>query len=146
AGIFDFSATNDRFFSIVVPPPPGVNATWDLTTGGTWASSSSWSGGLPNAVTNTATLGSKITANSIVTLDGDKTVGKLTFNNANRYTLNAGTGGKLIIDDTGNIAGENPSINVTLGNHTIGAPVQLVNGATFTTAASTSLTVSGAIS
>ena len=145
-GKFDFSGTANQFFTVSVPASGGTNGLWALTTGGSWGSSSSWTGGVPQVAADTATFGPAITGASTVTLDGPKTVGKVTFNNANTYTIDAGTGGTLTIDDTTDSLGNNPAINVQLGNHVILAPVALASGVTVNTLDSTSLTVKGQIS
>jgi autotransporter-associated beta strand protein len=67
-----------------------------------------------------------ITANSTVTLDGTKTVGDLEFANpTSSYTIAAGTGGSLVLDNTSSAA----VINDNDGTHTISAPVTLTSSA-----------------
>jgi len=144
-GVFDFSLQPNMFFTVNVPVVSNVG-TWASTTGGSWATASNWTGPVPQNATDTAILGSAITANSTITLDGSKTVGRLVFNNTFKYTVATGTGGQLNINDTGNTSGENPSISVQAGSHEITANVQLTNGVGINTVDNTALTLSGMIS
>jgi len=88
-------------------------------------------------------FGSVITAPQSVSLDAATTVGTLTFNNANAYTLAAGNGGSLTMDDGGSVA----QINVQNGNHAISAPLSISSGGmSIDVAAGKTLTLSGGIS
>ena len=80
---------------------------------------------------------SAITAARTITIDGPKTVGKLTFDNANSYTL-AGDG-PLNFDNAGTPA----TINVVSGSHTISAPLAIAAGTTLTRTGAGTLTISG---
>jgi autotransporter-associated beta strand protein len=132
-------------FSLVGPPV----SQWNASTGGSWASAGNWSGGVPNSHTARADFlaGPGITAPATVALDGNQTVGQITFANSRGYTIARGTGGKLTFDDTGDgVSGSGgPLITVNTGSHFISAPISLVNGLTINTAASTSLSLTGAI-
>jgi fibronectin-binding autotransporter adhesin len=88
-----------------------TNYVWQpLTVGdasGSWAVDANWSPAGPFAGTdNTADFNTKnITVDSVVTLDGDQTVGTIKFGDtttatAASWTLNAGSGGKLILATT----------------------------------------------
>ncbi|HSV14158.1 MAG TPA: dockerin type I domain-containing protein, partial [Tepidisphaeraceae bacterium] len=117
--------------------------------GGSWNTAGNWSGGVPSGATARANFlsGPGLTAPATITVDGNRTVGQLTFNNASAYTIAPGTGGTLTIDDSGDgNGGGGPLITVNNGNHTISAPVALTNGLTVSTAAGTSVTTSGGIS
>jgi hypothetical protein len=120
---------------------------WAISTGGSWATAGNWSSGLPTPQASHANFLSSpgLTAAGSITLDGNQTVGQITFDNANGYTISQGTAGTLTIDDSNDAGGVNPSITVNTGNHTISAPVALAAGLTVTTAASTSITISGAL-
>ena len=149
---FDFSGTANQFVTIpVVTTGNSVNGTWLASAGGSWKTPGDWVGGkVPQNAGDTATFGSSIgSTNSSVTLDGNKTVGEITFNtSAASSSIDPGTspaGGMLIIDDTGDTP-VNPFISVQAGNHAITAPVSLANSVTITTATSTSLSISGVIS
>ncbi|HYO10358.1 MAG TPA: autotransporter-associated beta strand repeat-containing protein [Tepidisphaeraceae bacterium] len=95
---------------------------WNSSTGGTWGAAGNWTGGIPNAAGSFAALGgggTPIAADSTVTLDAPRTVGTLAFNSANGFTVAAGTGGSLVLDNGGTAA----TISNALGNHTISALV-----------------------
>jgi hypothetical protein len=131
-------------YSLVGPPV----STWNLSTGSTWGTPGNWIGGVPNSQTARANFLSSpgITTAATVTLDGSRTVGQMTFDNSQSYTIAPGSGGTLTIDDTGDGAGGGgPLITVNTGSHTISAPVSLVGGLTVNTASSTSLTISNNI-
>jgi autotransporter-associated beta strand protein len=145
AGKFDFSATPNMWFNVPVPVISN-SSTWALTGGGSWNAVGNWTGPIPTNATDTANFGTAITSASTVTLDGNRTAGRVVFNNANKYTIAAGSpAGSLTINDTGNPLGEDPSISVLLGSHEISAPVSMYNGMTLSTVDNTSLTLSGAV-
>ncbi|MGN6370129.1 MAG: autotransporter-associated beta strand repeat-containing protein [Phycisphaerae bacterium] len=112
----------NQFVTVTLAPSTIQLPTWNLSGGGSWNVASNWNpSGVPNAQGQTAVLGSSITAASTVTLDGAQTVGTIAFNNSNSYTVAAGTGGSLVLDN-----GVNPARIVgSLGSHTISAPVVL---------------------
>jgi Dockerin type I domain len=121
---------------------------WGLSGGASWNTPGDWSNGIPNgqgAQANFLTSPTGLNTSAIITLDGSRTVGQMTFNNSHSYTINAGTGGSLTIDDTGDSTAVNPLITVVSGSHTINVPMSLVNGVTITTASSTGLTLGGAV-
>ena len=74
-------------------------------------------------------------------MDNAKTVGKIVFNNANSYTV---TGGAPDIITLADGAGT-PEISVTLGSHTVSAPVVLSQNANVSATVGTTLTISGGI-
>lgn len=101
-----------------------VIAAWIPSGGGSWASAANWSGGVvPNGAGHEADFSGTISAPSTVTLDGDKTVGTLTFNSVNAYTL---AGNTLTID----AATGNGAINVQSGSHTISSHLLLADNTT----------------
>jgi hypothetical protein len=61
-----------------------TNGTWSNTAGGSWPTTTNWTGGTvaagTDALANFSTL--NITANATVTLDGARTVGTLRFGDA----------------------------------------------------------------
>jgi autotransporter-associated beta strand protein len=148
-GKFDFSGTPNMFFTVPIPAGNNTNATWASTTGGTWGTSGNWTPGSPSAAGDSAVFGTSVSGNATITLDGNRTLGQITFNNATRsYTIAPGTPSSsvLTIDDTGDAGGVNPFINVQAGIHFITANVALANGVTVTTLDGTGLLVSGNIS
>ncbi len=147
--IVGYGIYNDKESSFELDPAPV--GTWNATSSGSWSSSSNWTGGLPNGVGVNATFGAGPSSSSVITLDGSKTVGHLDFNNTNAYTLNAGTGGTLTIDDTNDISGACPTIIVAAGNHAINVPIVLATnngsmGVTVNTFQGTSLTLTSSVS
>jgi hypothetical protein len=126
---------------------------WNSSSGSSWGTASNWTNGIPNGQAAQANLLASpgLASPGTITLDGDRTVGQITFNNSNGYTIAQGTvpsgvSGSLTIDDTGDSTGTaNPLITVLAGSQTISAPVILANGVTINTALSTALTISSAI-
>ena len=115
----------------------GVAGSW--TNGnatGNWSEAGNWSGGVPSLPGSSATFAA---APGTVTLDANKTVGGLTFNNAAAYAIvGANT---LTLDNTGSGA----VIAVTTGAHVIQTAVAFNDNVTVTPAGGTQLTVSGNI-
>jgi hypothetical protein len=111
-------------------------STWNADANGNWSLASNWTGGEPNAVGVAADFLGAITAARTITVDGPKTVGSLTFNNAQSYTL-AGPGPLTI---NSNVAA---TINVTSGSHTISAPLSIAAGKTVTTSGAGTLSING---
>jgi autotransporter-associated beta strand protein len=146
---FEFYNTDSDFFPI---PEPMPNATdfyigamsittagvrWNVDADGNWSNSANWSGAVPNAPGAKAVFGSIITAPRTVTVDGARTVGTLTFDNAQSYTL--GGAGPLTI----NGGGAGASFEVLRGSHTISAPLSIAAGNTVTKSGAGTLTISG---
>jgi hypothetical protein len=123
-----------------IPPPGPATHTWNADSNGNWSLATNWTGGEPNAVGAAASFLGAITAARTITVDGPKTVGSLTFNNANRYTL-AGPGPLTIDSATAS------AIEVIAGSHTISAPVSLADNTVFTVGpAASNLSITGALS
>jgi CSLREA domain-containing protein len=140
-----------------------VAVVWNLPAGGSWDSAGSWNPAtVPNATGDSATFNGAATgsnpaqtASRTVTLDGDKTVGSIVLNtdlsNFNN-TLAAGTGGTLVLDETGAGPATITTIGVGTGNNTISAPITLTDSLTAivnntaATSVNGSLNVTGAIS
>jgi autotransporter-associated beta strand protein len=120
AGAFNLSSIANDWISVTLPNTL-PNGTWLPTGGGSWGTSADWSNGyIPHVAGDVATFASA-TADSTVTLDGARTVGSLAFSSTFSYTLAAGTGGVLTLDN-----GANPAtISDLTGTHTISAPVVL---------------------
>ncbi|MGV3531326.1 MAG: beta strand repeat-containing protein, partial [Chthoniobacteraceae bacterium] len=118
-------------------------SAWNVAGGGSWNTAGNWSSGVPNGQSNVATLGAAATSPATVTLDGNKTIGTLQLDNANAYTVAAGSGGSLIVDSGANSA----QISVLQGTHTISAPVTLTSDTIVdTTANAAGVTISGVVS
>jgi len=133
----------------IVSLTAGIFTTqWNLSTGSTWGTAGNWTNGLPTPQASHANFLASpgVTTASIVTLDGNRTVGQITFNNANGYTIAQGSGGTLTIDDSNDAGGVNPLVNVIAGSHTISAPISLLNGLSISAASGTAINITGSIS
>ena len=115
-----------------------TTGTWNLTptTGLTWNTVGNWTGltgGLvPNAIDATPNFTSNITVAKTITLDGDKTVGTLSIDDAGTtgffgFTLNSGTPttSQLIFDVSSGSAGIKSETATNTAANTIGAPITL---------------------
>jgi autotransporter-associated beta strand protein len=91
---------------------------WGVDAGGSWNTAANWSGGIPNSPSSTASFLGRITAPRTVTLDGNKQVQQVMFDNANKYTIAPGTGGTLTVGN-----GTIGTIDVINGTHEISAPI-----------------------
>jgi autotransporter-associated beta strand protein len=134
-GILD---TGDAFMAdlafVFIDAP--VIHTWNIDANGNWSTAANWTNGEPNAVGEAASFAGVITAPRTVTVDGPKTVGSLTFDNAQSYTL-AGAGPLTINSNAA------ATINVVNGSHTISAPLSIAAGKTVTKSGAGTLTISG---
>jgi autotransporter-associated beta strand protein len=100
-----------------------------------WNEPLNWVGGVPDAAGAVANFWRTNTASRTVTLDGDKTVGTLTFASAHNYAISPGTGGSLLFDKSGGRA----TLTSNEGNHSLDVDIQLgshlsaaINAGTFT--------------
>lgn len=121
-------------------------SVWQSTGGGSWTNATNWTSPTsPNAAGVQAVFTSSATTSSTITLDGSQNVGSLTFNNsAAGYTLSAGSGGTLTMNNSG---GTGSQILVIAGSHTITAPVEIADGVlTVTELSHGRLAISGNIS
>ena len=113
----------------IVPSGP---PTWQLATSGSWNDTSKWdTNTVPSGIGQSAVVSAATSASLTITLDGPQTLGALTFadssssgNHPAGYTLSAGSGGSLTLDNSGSAA----QIIVANGKHTIATPVYLVGG------------------
>lgn len=94
---------------------------WNVNANGNWSTAGNWSLGAPNGINLPADFTSTITAPRTVTVDVPVTIGQITFDNANKYTLN-GTASNPITLDTLSL---NAQINLISGSHLIAAPMIL---------------------
>jgi fibronectin-binding autotransporter adhesin len=143
----NFANSPDDIFTFTVGP---IATQWNVSGGGSWTTPTNWSAGLPDGPGDTAIFATgvagQITSPSIVTLDGNHSVGHIVFNNSNAYTINAGSpAGQITIDNSGAGSTGVADIQVLLGNHAVNAPVAIPAGVTVTTATSSSLVLGGAV-
>lgn len=120
----------------------GLISNWAQATGGTWPSAGNWSNGVPDQIGSTANFGGALTAAGTVTLDGGRTVGGVSFDNANSYTIASGSGGSLTFQKN---TGSADAIVIN-GSHTISAPVVLGSNLAADIASGGTLAISGQIS
>jgi hypothetical protein len=101
-----------------------------------WSEQLNWLGGVPNAPGAIANFFRTNTAARSITLDGSKTIGTLSFNSSNSYTITPGAGGSITLDNGGSGA----TVAVPIGSHTISVPLVVNDAANFNVATSLSLT------
>ncbi len=128
----------DNFKAAIEVPTP-TEAGWNVNADGNWSETGNWTGGVPNGIGHVANFGTIATAAHTVTVDGTPTVGALNFSSPNAYSL---AGSNPI---TLNAWSDQAQINVTDGSHSIATPVVLAKNTTITTAASTGVALTGAV-
>jgi autotransporter-associated beta strand protein len=105
-----------------------------------WRNSANWQGGVPNAPGAVANFLRRASSAQTVTVDGPVTVGHVTFDNSNSYTL-AGPG-TITMDVTSG----NASLTVrNRGTHHISAPVAFADDTTFNVDHKAALHLTGAL-
>jgi fibronectin-binding autotransporter adhesin len=141
---YAFSASSGKLTLTIGLSGNTVAGLWTNTAAsGSWATAANWDSNpkVPHAAGDLATFGNG-TSLTTVTLDGSKSLGVFTFNNANSYQINQGTGGTLTMDNNG--AGA--VINVTGGTaNQINTPLALNDNVTLAAQSGKSLAVSGNI-
>ncbi len=122
--------------------------TWDETAGGTfsWILDGNWTTpGFPNAIGDVANLTTDLAGDQTINLDRVITLGGLTIGDllgTNFYTLAAGTGGYLVLDDTD---GTVTISKTTGGADVISTGLQFNDALTVTNGSAGLLTLSGAM-
>jgi hypothetical protein len=98
---------------------PVITPKWTHNGPGTWGDDTNWSLGTPDGDDLQANFTDAITAPTTVTVDSQGfTVGQITFNNANRYTVSGS--GTITIEAFSTVTG---AITDTTGSHTISTPL-----------------------
>jgi fibronectin-binding autotransporter adhesin len=141
AGFLYTFGTNNSFITLTVATS-GLVTTWANAAGGSWGTASNWNNGVPNEIGATAIFGTALTAPGTIALNGSKTVGNMTFDSANSYTIASGTGGSITFETNTGAA----NLMVPQGNHTISAPVVLGSNLIADVGANGAVTLTGAIS
>jgi fibronectin-binding autotransporter adhesin len=115
-GLFVYTIINDKTNSdIVLRLTRGNLPQWNVDGNGSWGAMANWLGNIPNGTTAAANFLGKITGPRTVTLDVNRTIGTMNFDNANTYTI-AGNGTILTVGDSTHAG----LINVEAGgNHVI---------------------------
>lgn len=115
---------------------------WVPTIGGNWDVASNWSNNsVPNGAGDKVLLGTAITESATIALNGARTVGKLTFESPLGYTLSAGSGGSLVLENSGSDA----EVIVSAGTNSITAPVSLISNTSVSVVSGAQLSL-GAVS
>ncbi len=124
-------------FSVPSPAP----VTWNVDSGGNWTDASHWDQpAAPNGTDQKAVLAGAITAPRTIVLDAPITLGSLTINSSQKYTISGPNA--LIMQVSNTIA----SINVAAGSHEIAAPLILASDTDITvTNAADTLTLGGSV-
>jgi hypothetical protein len=117
-----------------------VEAKWKVNANGNWGDNPNWQRGVPWQPGEEANFTSAATAPRTINVEADYTLGHMSFNNANRYTI-SGTGKLTFMENVGRA-----SVQVNTGSHTVSTNVELASDteAIVIPAAST-LTMSGVI-
>jgi hypothetical protein len=133
----DLADNSARIDNITVIGRP-ESQTWNIDANGNWSDPGNWFTSVPNAAGVAAAFGNAIQSPRTITVDTPITVGAITFDNANSYTV-AGTNA-LTLDATSGQA----QLNVASGSHTISAPLNLADPTTVTvTPAGSNLSLTG---
>ena len=115
--------------SVVTTVTVNIGDAWKTAGGGSWATTANWqTGSNPSGIGDTADFSTlSLTANATVTLDGAQTAGMLVFGSQTPYnwTVNAGTGGSLLLDAAGTSI---PTIQVNNQTTTINAVISGTQG------------------
>ena len=120
--------------SVVTTVTVNIGQVWTNASGGSWATSTNWQGGVvPSGSGATADFSTlNLTANRTVTLDGTQTVGMLAFGGQSSgfgWTLNSGTSGNLVLATGGT---QSPVIQVNDGTTVINTVISGTAGLTKT--------------
>jgi autotransporter-associated beta strand protein len=76
------------------------SGVWNSSGGGSWGAASNWyNGAIPRNAEVNVNFSDAITGPATITLDGSRTAGNINFDNSNSYTIAAGSGGALNLDN-----------------------------------------------
>jgi autotransporter-associated beta strand protein len=122
----------------IVQPVMGVTAEWVISPQGLWSTTPNWDVGImPNGTYDVAVFG--LQGDGLVIVDMNVTVGRMTFDNSQPYTI-SGTS-QITLDGGGNAL-----IDVLSGSHTIAVPLANPHFTMIDTAFGAHLAVSSTIS
>ena len=143
-GAFTYSLSNNTANTSIDLLVSTSSMQWANDANGNWSSTGNWTNGIaPDSIGAAANFLNIINAPRTVTVNGAFTVGDLTFDNANSYTI-AGdgvTGHGITVDGTGTA-----DVIILNGSHTIAAPIALTDSLEILASSGTALTLSGPIS
>lgn len=138
-----YSLSNNQTNTSIDLVISNVDNQWANDASGNWSVNTNWTSlVVPNAVGAQANFLGLINQARTATVDGAFTVGTMTFNNTNSYTVAGdGVAGHGLTLSNGGTA----DINVLTGSHTITAPMTLVDNLEVFASNSTALTLGGPI-
>ncbi len=113
---------------------------WGVDISGVWSSAGEWKGNVaPDGVGVTANFLGAISGPRTITLDSSRTLGVMKFDNTAAYTIDGA--GTLTLEVGSTTA--SAKIDVARGNHVISTGIQFNSNTRISTAAGTSLSLSG---
>jgi autotransporter-associated beta strand protein len=116
---------------------------WNTNFNANFSAASSWdSGAAPNSAGAVAVLGDFITSPHTVTLDASATLGTLSFQSWNTYTVTGAAARTLTLSNPT----ANSAINVFQGSHVLSTPLALASATDINTLTGTTLTIDKSIS
>ena len=146
-----YSQINVNSISVTLSSSPVTpSSTWTgADNNGSWADANNWSPTTVPDGAGTSALFASTTGTTTITLDGNQTVGSLTFNNSSDYTLTSGSvnSSSALIMDNGASSALITSLNGAAAGNLITAPIVLNSNTTLnSTTGTAALVISGDIS
>ncbi|MFL6515525.1 MAG: beta strand repeat-containing protein [Chthoniobacterales bacterium] len=138
-----FSLSNNQANTSIDLIVSSIDNQWANDASGNWSVPSNWTSNVPpNAAGAAANFLGLINQPRTATVDGAYTVGTITFDNVNTYTVaDDGVAGHGLTMNNGGTAG----ISVLTGSHIITAPITLANDLNIFADTGTGLTLGGSI-
>jgi hypothetical protein len=133
AGAYDMTLVKGTGNYNVAMAAPPTWSLWNAAASGDWSTPANWSAsGSPNTAGFTAYFGPAASPRT-VNVDSAKTLGMLVFDSSsNAYSVTGA--GTLSLAGFNTAGGHAAAVYVTAGNHTIAAPVALLDDTTITVA------------
>lgn len=134
---------DDIFFDAAATAPNQWTLDSSINTNSTdtnWTNAANWQGGVPNAVGAAANLLRRATTAQTVTVGAPITLGSLTFDNVNSYTLSGS--GSIMMDTT---AGDASIAVRNRGSHTISVPIHFTDNTDLNVDHAATLNVGGSL-
>ena len=115
---------------------------WEALGGGSWQSANNWQGGSVPDVPGATARFIEGQASATITLDGDRTVGALVFDNSTAFIIAPGIGGALRLNNQGTGA----AVVVASGSHRLDAPLRADDSTIINIAAGSGLQLTAGLS
>lgn len=132
------------FATLCLSPVRAAVGSWNVNAAGGWNDPANWSGGIPDAVGDTAIFSFDLNAARTISLNGDRTIGKLTIGDPATaffaYTIAPGSPAtsRLIFDQGDGVAVSlNYPVTASASNNSISAAVLLKGNLSITASATT---------